>query len=89
MGPAIAASWIACRSYQDPAYLKPVTGPHVWKAKDFSPIEDHATWFTEEDLVELRAAVQQAIATGKELKVSSLTCLYSYQEEPLVAADGG
>eukprot|EP00891_Asterochloris_glomerata_P005997 jgi/Astpho2/5997/Aster-03954 len=56
------------RSYQDPAYLKPVTGPHVWKAKDFSPIEDHATWFTEEDLVELRAAVQQAIATGKELK---------------------
>ena len=82
IGLAIAASWFACRSYRDRAYLKPVTGPHVWKAADFAPIEDHATWFTEEDLVELRAAVQQAIATGKELKVSSLSRLYRCQEVP-------
>ena len=44
----------------------------MWKAADFSPVEDHATWFTEEDLMELRAAVQQAIATGKELRVTNI-----------------
>ena len=84
IGLAIAVSCIVCRSYRDPAHLKPVTGPHVWKAADFSPVEDHATWFTEEDLTELRAAVQQAIATGKELKVTK----YRNPLGQLMAAEG-